>query len=114
MILFIVNALGVTLLREVMTEAADCPRKMWMKIKSRFAFMSDTAHLAVVRNIANKKSQPGGSIMIYMVELNSLYYHFKAMRETTSDQIKTSKLLKSVLEDYERISAALSTQVSDK
>ena len=91
--MLIVNALGDTPLRAVMSDSADCPRKMWRKLKQRYASTTETAHLTVASNIVNKRLHPGGNIMGYMAELDSLYDRLEAMGETTSDRTKIAKLL---------------------
>ena len=109
-VMLLVNALGDTPLRAVMQEGSDCPRKMWRKLESRYASTSETAHLTVASNLANKKLQPGGNIITFMGELESLYDRLEAMGETTSDRMKTAKLLNSLPEEYSSLSAALRTQ----
>ena len=113
-IMLLVNALGDTPLRAVMAEGADCPRKMWRKLESRYASTSETAHLTVATNIANKKLAPGGNVMGYMAELDALYDRLESMGEVTSDRTKIAKLLTSVPDEYSSISAALRTQVNDE
>lgn len=97
-----------------MAEAADCPRKIWRKLETRYASTSETAHLTIATNIANKKLQPGGNNMSYMTELDAIYDRLETMGESTSDRTKTSKLVTSIPENYSSISAALRTQVSDE
>lgn len=111
-LMLIVNSLGDMPLRAVMAEAADCPRKMWAKLESRYASTSETAHLTVASNIANMKLQPGGSVMSYMSDLDSLYDRLETMGEVTSSRTKIAKLLTSVPEEYASVSAALRTQVN--
>ena len=108
--MLLVNALGDTPLRVVMQESTDDPRQMWRKLESRYASTTETAHLTVSSNLANKKLQPGGNIITFMGELESLYDRLESMGETTSDRMKIAKLLNSLPDEYDSLSAALRTQ----
>lgn len=113
-LILIVNALGDMPPRAFMDEGADCPRKMWRQLEHLYASKTETAHLTVATNIANKKLRSGGNIKIYMAELDALYDRLESMGEVTSDRTKVAKLPASVPDEYSSISADLRTQVKDE
>eukprot|EP00173_Palmaria_palmata_P004598 Plantae.Rhodophyta-Palmaria_palmata.ctg6582.p1 GENE.Plantae.Rhodophyta-Palmaria_palmata.ctg6582~~Plantae.Rhodophyta-Palmaria_palmata.ctg6582.p1 ORF type:complete len:197 (+),score=27.77 Plantae.Rhodophyta-Palmaria_palmata.ctg6582:386-976(+) len=85
---------------------------MWRKLESRFVSTSEKSHLTVPYNLAKKERQPGGNVVTFMSELDSAYERLEVMDELMTDRMKTVKLLNSLPDEYNSLSAALSTQAN--
>eukprot|EP00173_Palmaria_palmata_P000773 Plantae.Rhodophyta-Palmaria_palmata.ctg13848.p1 GENE.Plantae.Rhodophyta-Palmaria_palmata.ctg13848~~Plantae.Rhodophyta-Palmaria_palmata.ctg13848.p1 ORF type:complete len:181 (+),score=21.65 Plantae.Rhodophyta-Palmaria_palmata.ctg13848:67-609(+) len=111
-VMLIVNGLGDSLLRDVMTQGAYDPRKMRKKLQSRYFSTSETAQIILSTDLASKTLEPEGDVVNYMNELDGIYDRLEAMNEPTSDRSKIAKLLTSRPQEYEAVAAALRTSLS--
>lgn len=65
-VMLLVNGFRDCSVRSVVTEGTEGLRKMWRKLQSRYASISETAHITMPGTLANKILEPGGNIINFV------------------------------------------------